>query len=95
MTKNLGIENFKLKCKRGDDQIIQTLCKIGSPQKLDPPLSFVEMWRLWEKYSWIMQNALKSNEWGRICVHKIFKIEIQKGGPNNSDFLQNLVLPKN
>ena len=30
-----------------------------------------------------MQNAMKSND------EKTFKIEIQKGGPNNSDFLQN------
>ena len=30
-----------------------------------------------------MQNALKSNEWQRIRVNKIFKIELQKGGPNN------------
>ena len=33
-----------------------------------------------------MQNALKSNEQQSIWVHKTFKIEIQKGGPNNSDF---------
>ena len=36
-----------------------------------------------------MQNALISNEWQRILDYKIFKIKIQKGGPNNSDFLQN------
>ena len=36
-----------------------------------------------------MQNALKSNEWRKIFVHKTIKIEIQKRGPNNSDFLQN------
>ena len=41
-----------------------------------------------------MQNALKSNEWRRILVHKTFKIEIQKGGPNNSDFLQNWFPPE-
>ena len=38
-----------------------------------------------------MQNALKCNEWRRNFVHKAFKIEIQKGGLNNSDFLQNWV----
>ena len=37
-----------------------------------------------------MQNALKSNEWWWIWVHKTFKIEIHKGGRNNSDFLENL-----
>ena len=36
-----------------------------------------------------MQNVLESNEWRRMWVRKTFKIEIQKGGPNNSDFLQN------
>ena len=41
-----------------------------------------------------MQNALKSNEWQKIWVHKTFKIEIQMGGPNNSDFLQNWFPPE-
>ena len=41
-----------------------------------------------------MQNAFKSNEWLKIWVHKTFKIEIQKGGPNNSDFLQNWFPPE-
>ena len=41
-----------------------------------------------------MQNPLKSNEWRRIWVYKTFKIEIQKGGPNNSDFLQNWFPPE-
>ena len=36
-----------------------------------------------------MQNALKPSERCRNCVHKTFKIEIKKGGTNNSDFLQN------
>ena len=36
-----------------------------------------------------MHNALKSNKRWSIWVHKTFKIEIQKRGPNNSDFLQN------
>ena len=41
-----------------------------------------------------MQNALKSNEWRWIWVYKTFKIEIQKGGPNNSDILQNWFPPE-
>ena len=41
-----------------------------------------------------MQNALKSNEQQSIWVHKTFKIEIQKGGPNNSDILQNWFPPE-
>ena len=36
-----------------------------------------------------MQNALGFNEWRWIWVHKTFKIEIQKGGQNKEDFLQN------
>ena len=31
-----------------------------------------------------MQKALKSNERPRIWVPQMFKIEIQKAGPNNS-----------
>ena len=41
-----------------------------------------------------MQNALKSMEWRRIWVCKTFKIEMQKGGRNNSDFLQNSFPPE-
>ena len=41
-----------------------------------------------------MQNAMKSNKWEWISVYKTFKIEIQKGGPNNSDFLQNSFPPE-
>ena len=41
-----------------------------------------------------MQSALKSNEWQRICVHKSFKMEIQKEVLNNSDFLQNCFHPE-
>ena len=36
-----------------------------------------------------MQNALKSNAWQRICVHKTFKAEMQKGATINSAILQN------
>ena len=41
-----------------------------------------------------MQNALKSNKWRKIWVHNTFNIEIQKGGRNNSDFLQNWFPPE-
>ena len=41
-----------------------------------------------------MQNTLKCNERWRIWVHRTFKIEIQKGGPNNSDILQNWFPPE-
>ena len=36
-----------------------------------------------------MKNSLKCNEQQRVLVWKTFKIEILKGGPNNSDILQN------
>ena len=36
-----------------------------------------------------MQNALNPKEWQKIWLLKTFKIEIQKGGPNNSAVLQN------
>ena len=36
-----------------------------------------------------MQNELICIKWRRNSVHKTFKIEIQNGGPNNSNFLQN------
>ena len=41
-----------------------------------------------------MQNALKSNESQGIWVNKTLKIELQKGGPNNSDFLKNWFPPE-
>ena len=37
-----------------------------------------------------MQNTLRSNQ----LIHKTFKIDIQKKGPNNSDFLQNWFPPE-
>ena len=42
----------------------------------------------------MMQNALKSNEWRKVWVNKTFKIEIQKGGPNNSEILQDWFPPQ-
>ena len=41
-----------------------------------------------------MQNGQKSKEWQRIWVHRTFKIEIQKRGPNNSDILENWFHPQ-
>ena len=37
---------------------------------------------------------LLGHVWQSIWVHKTFKIEIQKGGPNNSDFLKNCFRPE-
>ena len=39
---------LKLKYRRGD-QIIQTFCKIGSPQKLGPPLFNLQKFQISEK----------------------------------------------
>ena len=44
-----SIKFLKLKYRRVD-QIIQTFCRLGSPQKLGPP-SFVEMSRAWQNKS--------------------------------------------
>ena len=41
-----------------------------------------------------MENTLKYNECRRIWLYKTFKIEIQKGRPNNSDILQNWFPPE-
>ena len=41
-----------------------------------------------------MQKELKFIEWERLWVHKIFKIEKEKGRSNNSDFLQNWFPPE-
>ena len=42
------------------------------PQKLGPPSFILEISRLLEKYSWIMQNKSKCNEWPKIWVYKTF-----------------------
>ena len=68
---------LKLKYRRRD-KIIQLFCSIGSPKKLDVPLQFAEIFNDWEKYSLIIQNALKCNEWQRNQALKTVKIEIQK-----------------
>ena len=89
----VSIKLWKLKYRRGD-QIIQTLCKIGSPQKLGPSSLICRNFKsLTKKILWIIQNTLKSNEWRRILVLENFKIEIQKGGPNNSTVLQKCLVP--
>ena len=84
-----------LKLKYGTrDQITQTSCKIGSPQKLGPPSL---IWRNFNAITKVLlnhENELKSNEWRRIWVLKTLEIEIQKGLPNNSDYLQNWFPPE-
>ena len=53
-----SLKLLKLKSRRGY-RIIQTFFRIGSLQKLDPP--FLICRNL--KYTWIVENVLKSNEW--------------------------------
>ena len=88
------LKTFKFEIQKGGPNNSDFLQNWFPPEIRSPPLEFVEISRLWERYSWIIQNGLKSNEWQRIWVHKTFKIEIKKGGPNNSDFLQNWVSKK-
>ena len=84
---------LKSKYRRGH-QIIQTFCKIGSPQKLGPPSLICRYFKTLRKVLLNHAECMRSNEWRWIWIHKTFKIEIQKGGPNNSDFLQNWFLPE-
>ena len=67
-----AIKLQKLKYIRGA-QTIQTFCKIGCPQKLSRP-------------SLICRNF---NTQRKVPLNhaETFKIEIQNGGPNKSDFL--------
>ena len=70
-----SIKRLKLKYRKRN-QVIQTFCKIGSLEKLGPSILICRNFKTLEKYSWIMQNALKSNEWLWIWVHKVFRNEI-------------------
>ena len=63
------------------------------PRNYVSPLKLIEISRLWDNYSWIIQNVFKTNQWQLIWVHQTFKIQRQKGGPNNSDFLENWFPP--
>ena len=78
---------FALKSKESQRLCVHKTSKIEIPQgipnnsdflqnwfsqEIRSPSLILEIWRLWEKYSWIMQNALKSNEWWRIWVFKTF-----------------------
>ena len=81
------VKLLKLIYRKGD-QIIQTFCKIDPPPEIRSPLFYLYKFQDSEKkYFWIMQNALKSHDKPWIWVYKTFKIQLQKGGPNNWDFL--------
>ena len=70
--ETVPIKLLKLKYRRGH-QIIRTFCKIGSPQKLGPPSLICRNFKTLRK---VLLNHAET-----------FKIEIQNGGPHNSDFL--------
>ena len=75
-------QTFKIDIQKGGPNNSEFL-QIGSPQKLGPHLEFLEILWLCEKYSSVMENTLKGNEWWLNCVHQTFKIKIQKRGRNN------------
>ena len=84
---------LKLKYRRGEE-IIQTLCKTGSTEKLGPRSLFCRNFKTLRKVLLNHAECMRSNEWRWIWIHKTFKIEIQKPGPNNSDSPK-LVPPRN
>ena len=67
-----SIELLRLKY-RHREEIVKTFWKSSCPKRLGPPSLicrnwFLEISRLWQRYSLIMQNTFKCNEWRRICV---------------------------
>ena len=84
-----SIKLLRLKYRRRD-QIIQTFCKIGPPQKLDPPYAYLKtLTEVLLNHRKCLKSKclkwLKSNESRRIWVHGTFKIEIQKWGGEGGD----------
>ena len=80
--KTLKIEMQK------EDQIVQTFWRIGASQQLGSLSLICRNFKSIRKVLLNTAEALKPNESQKIWVHKTFKIEIQKEGLNNSDFLQ-------
>ena len=81
-------KTFKTEIKKGE-QIIQTFWTISATQQLGSLSLICRNFRSLRKVLMNTAEALKSNESQKIWVHKTFKIEMQKEGLNNSDFLQN------
>ena len=82
---------------RREDQIIEISSRFGPyppKNKLGSQSLICKNSKSLRKVPWIKQNALKSNEWWRNWVLKIFKIEIQKVGGNNTAFLQDWFAPE-
>ena len=90
-----SLKFLKLKYRRGD-QIIQLFCRIGSPQEIRSPLfnlrKFAKNEKSTAESSKMHWNLLDDEEFEWL---KFWKIEIQKGGPNNSAVLQNWFPPRN
>ena len=80
MTKNLDGLNFQNWNAEGGDQIIQLLCRIGSPQEISSPLINLRKFEKTEKSSaesckmhW---NLLDDEEFGRL---KFLKLNYRRG----------------
>ena len=89
-----SIDLLRLKYKRGD-QIIQPFCKIGSLQKLDPPLCNLCKFENPErsnpesyKMHWNLMNDKE------IGSEKLLNLKYRRGGPNNSNILENWFSPE-
>ena len=85
--KDFGsFKHLMLKYRRGD-QIIHQFCRISCPKEINPPLRNLREFLKTEK-STAESCRMHPNL-------QIFNTEIQKGGPNNSAFLQNSFPPRN
>ena len=85
------IKLLKLKYRMGD-QIIETFYKIGSPSLICR--NFKTLRKVLLNQASIWDQALRSNEWRWLWVHKTFKIELKKGRPSNLDYLENSLPPE-
>ena len=78
-----SIELLRFKYRRGDT-IIQTFWKIGSPQKLNPPLfnlyKFEKPERSTPEHYKMHWNLINGEEFGS---KKLLKLKYRRGGPNN------------
>ena len=84
-------KTFKIEMQKGGPNNSDFLQNWFPPEIRSPPPPLFNLYnfKTLKNLLWIMRNALISNEWPWIWVHKTFKIQIQKMGPKNSNFLQN------
>ena len=83
-----------IEIQKEGDQIIQTFCKIGSPQKLGPPIFNLRKFQDYQKTSFDSWR----NDWNLVNDEEFGSIEIlrlkYRRGPNNSNILQNSFFPE-